>query len=255
MSDEVKILHVTVVDRAARYSTRDGVIVCDNECYRVEFSLDPEWAAIKAKARFIWDGKHEDVPIVDGSCSVPVIRSAKEVWVGVISDDGSLRTTTDARIPCEYSVKSRDTVPTEGNEAYYASEAEKAADRAEEAAERAEKFVITDEQLAAAFAKYLEEHPVEVDPTATRPKIAMISLPASGWAGEASPYSQIVAVDGATENSQVDLTPSIEQLAIFHEKDLTFVTENEDGVVTVYALGDKPMSDYTMQVTITEVNV
>ena len=53
----------------------------------------------------------------------------------------------------------------------------------------------------------------------------------------------------------MDLTPSVEQLAVFYDKDLTFVTENEDGVVTVYAIGQKPTNDYTIQVTITEVNV
>ena len=42
--------------------------------------------------------------------------------------------------------------------------------------------------------------------------------------------------------------------AIFHDKDLAFVTENEDGVVTVYSIGDKPTNDYTIQVSITEVN-
>ena len=68
-------------------------------------------------------------------------------------------------------------------------------------------------------------------------------------------YSQVVTVDGMTENSQVDLTPDVEQLAIFHDKDLAFVTENVSGVVTVYAIGQKPTSDYTMQATVTEVNV
>ncbi len=68
-------------------------------------------------------------------------------------------------------------------------------------------------------------------------------------------YSQVVQIDGVTENSQVDLTPSVEQLAVFHEKDLAFVTENVDGVVTVYAIGQKPPNNYTIQVTITEVRV
>lgn len=86
-------------------------------------------------------------------------------------------------------------------------------------------------------------------------KIANVTLRASAWDGTASPYSQVVQVSGVTENSQVDLTPSVEQLAIFHNKDLAFVTENEDGVVTVYALGDKPTNDYTIQVTLTEVYV
>ena len=83
-------------------------------------------------------------------------------------------------------------------------------------------------------------------------KISYVSLPYSAWIGDASPYSQVVAVEGVTERSQVDLTPSAEQLAVFNEKDLTFVTENEGGIVTVYAFGQKPQNDYTIQVTITE---
>jgi hypothetical protein len=76
---------------------------------------------------------------------------------------------------------------------------------------------------------------------------------ASGSSGNL--YSQEVPIAGVTENSQVDLTPSVEQLLVFYEKDLTFVTENEGGRVTVYAIGQKPENDYTIQVTITEVNV
>lgn len=83
--------------------------------------------------------------------------------------------------------------------------------------------------------------------------IGEVTLTASGWIGNASPYSQLVNIAGVTKNSQVDLTPSVEQLSIFWEKDLTFVTENENGVVTVYAIGQKPQNDYTIQVTITEV--
>ena len=89
----------------------------------------------------------------------------------------------------------------------------------------------------------------------TTARIAYVDLLAANWLGVASPYSQVVEIEGVTENSQVDLTPSIEQLVVFYEKDLGFVTENEDGIVTVYAIGQKPENDYTMQVTITEVEV
>ena len=58
-----------------------------------------------------------------------------------------------------------------------------------------------------------------------------------------------------TPNSKVDLQPSAEQLAIFHDKDIAFSTENEDGVVTVFAIGDKPTKDYAIQATIMEVTV
>ena len=87
------------------------------------------------------------------------------------------------------------------------------------------------------------------------PRLAAVTLPASKWAGSDSPYSQVVSIPGITPYSKVDLLPSVEQLAIFHNKDLAFVTENEDGVVTVYAIGDKPTNDYTIQVQIAEVKV
>lgn len=86
-------------------------------------------------------------------------------------------------------------------------------------------------------------------------RVANITLLASAWTGEDSLYSQEVTIDGITEYSKVDLLPSVAQLAIFHNKDVAFVTENEDGVVTVFAIGDKPTQDYTMQVQITEVEV
>ena len=92
-------------------------------------------------------------------------------------------------------------------------------------------------------------------PGGSSARIADIILLAANWVGSESPYSQVVTVEGVTPYSQVDLTPSVDQLTIFHEKDIAFVTENENGVVTVYAIGDKPLNDYTMQVTIKEVIV
>ena len=85
------------------------------------------------------------------------------------------------------------------------------------------------------------------------PKIGYVTLLASEWVGSGNKYSQVVDVEGVTENSQVDLTPNADQLVIFREKDLAFTTENDGGVVTVYVIGQKPANDYTVQVTITEV--
>lgn len=68
-------------------------------------------------------------------------------------------------------------------------------------------------------------------------------------------YYQPVTVNNAviTPNSKVDLQPSPEQLAIFHEKDLTFTAINRGGNVRVCVIGQKPTQEYTMQVTVTEV--
>lgn len=84
-------------------------------------------------------------------------------------------------------------------------------------------------------------------------KIGEVTLFANRWEGSGSLYSQDVYIHGVTANSQIDLTPSAEQLAIFYEKDITLVTENDGGVVKVYVIGQKLQNDYTVQVTITEV--
>jgi hypothetical protein len=85
--------------------------------------------------------------------------------------------------------------------------------------------------------------------------IVNVTLAASAWIGEGNLHSQVVSVNGVTKYSKVDLLPSAEQLAIFHNKDVAFVTENVDGVVTVYAIGEKPTNDYVIQASVTEVAV
>lgn len=84
-------------------------------------------------------------------------------------------------------------------------------------------------------------------------KLAEVVLPVSEWKGAESPYSQAVTVDGISQNSMVNLQLSVEQLAQFHNKDITFTAVNENGTVTVYAIGDKPDGDYTIQATLFEV--
>lgn len=68
-------------------------------------------------------------------------------------------------------------------------------------------------------------------------------------------YYQPVTVNNAviTPNSKVDLQPSPSDLAIFHEKDITFTAINAGGNVRVCLVGQKPTQEYTMQVTVTEV--
>ena len=84
-------------------------------------------------------------------------------------------------------------------------------------------------------------------------RIVDINLPAAAWKGDSELYSQVVTIDGSTKYSKVDLQPSVELLDIFHDKDIAFTTENIDGVITVFVIGDKPANDYTIQATIVEV--
>ena len=87
----------------------------------------------------------------------------------------------------------------------------------------------------------------------TSAKITYITLRAADWKGAESPYSQVVAVDAVSVNSMVNLQPNVEQLENFRNKELALTTENDGGVVTVFAIGDKPTEDYTIQATILEV--
>ena len=80
-----------------------------------------------------------------------------------------------------------------------------------------------------------------------------VILLASAWVGNGDTYSQVVGLPGVSLNTKVDLQPTPEQLEEFHYLTLGFVAENEGGIVTVYAIGDKPTNDHTIQVTLTEV--
>lgn len=87
------------------------------------------------------------------------------------------------------------------------------------------------------------------------PTPARIHLGTS-WTKDAdNRYYQVVTVQNAiiTPNSKVDLQPDAAQLSIFHEKDLAFVAENEDGVISVYCVGQVPLNEYDIQATVTEV--
>lgn len=88
------------------------------------------------------------------------------------------------------------------------------------------------------------------------PRTTTVNLLASNWVQTVdSQYAQVVSIDGVTERSQVDLQPTAEQLLIFYEKDISFVAENDNGVVTVYCIGQVPLNDYTIQATVTEVEI
>lgn len=80
-----------------------------------------------------------------------------------------------------------------------------------------------------------------------------LSLPTDSWTGTESPYSQVVTLSNVTANSKVDLQPTPTQLASLADNETILNTANDNGTVTVYAIGNKPTEDYTMQATITEV--
>lgn len=84
-------------------------------------------------------------------------------------------------------------------------------------------------------------------------KIRTVSLPSSAWVGDTSPWSQVVTIDGVTENSKIDLQPSVEILNYLQQEKIMLTSENDSGVVTFYAFGWKPEIDMQIQATISEV--
>ena len=88
------------------------------------------------------------------------------------------------------------------------------------------------------------------------PKPVAVTLYADKWEKASDDrYYQVVTVTNTTitPNSMVDLQPSSEMLCTFHQKDLAFVAENDNGVVSVFCVGQVPKNDYTIQATVTEV--
>lgn len=88
------------------------------------------------------------------------------------------------------------------------------------------------------------------------PKQVSVTIKAVSWTQAADDrWYQVVTVDNAaiTSNSVVTLYPSAEQLAVFHNKNLEFVAENNDGIISIFCVGAVPDGDYTILATITEV--
>lgn len=102
--------------------------------------------------------------------------------------------------------------------------------------------------------------------TQTLARTVSVTLYASAWEEvtcESDPnigyYKQTLNIDGIVSNSKVDLQPTADMIAIFQSKNLAFVTETviENDVPTIicYSIGSTPSSDYTLQATVTEVEV
>jgi hypothetical protein len=85
------------------------------------------------------------------------------------------------------------------------------------------------------------------------PRVATITLAANKWSGSAEPYSQQVTIATATTASKIDLQPTAQQIVSLQNAEISLMIENNGGVFTCYALGNKPTIDYTMQVLIQEV--
>jgi hypothetical protein len=86
-----------------------------------------------------------------------------------------------------------------------------------------------------------------------KPQSATVTLLADNWMGDTNPWSQIVTINGVTTSSKIDLQPTATQIVALQNEEIALMAENNTGTITVYAIGNKPTEDYTMQALITEV--
>ena len=108
---------------------------------------------------------------------------------------------------------------------------------------------------------YLQAGDVDITQALVKalPRVVTVTLDVEQWSeitSETDPnlgyYGQTVTLDGITKNSKLDLQPSADMLAEFQTLNLVFVTENKNGVISVYSVGVMPLKSYTMQATIIE---
>lgn len=246
-------------------------VVADTIAYlemAVQFKTE-DWDGLVKYVHFTLGDEHYSFELVDDKITqdmhLDLPEGEWEVYIhGSETQDGNVvqRITTEPVILYVYRTGDLDGEPfpelsgsvgeqvvAKANEAIeIANSVRKDADEGKFDGEDGTSYELTDEDITRIVNSVLES-------VSSPARIGYVTILADKWVGEESPYSQVITVEGVTENSQVDLTPSVEQLSIFHHKDLAFVTENDGGVVTIYAIGQKPELDYTIQVTITEVTV
>jgi hypothetical protein len=87
-------------------------------------------------------------------------------------------------------------------------------------------------------------------------KISNVTLEANNWTFDnaADTYVQQVSVGNITYNTMVDISLTVAQMVIFKQKDITFIPVNDNKVIKVYCIGQKPTNDYTVQMKFTEVS-
>lgn len=87
----------------------------------------------------------------------------------------------------------------------------------------------------------------------TAEKITHIYISKDYWKGATSPYSQEIEIPNASVNSKVEIQLDAEQLERLSQQRFTMLVGNSGGEFTVYAVGDKPLSDIYLQISLTDV--
>ena len=149
-----KTINVTVRAKIAT-TTNDTEYICGNSDFIIVFELDPEWNKFNMKtARFVYNGKHQDIVFTGNECPVPVISNTHNIRVGLFA--GDLHTTTPAYIPAKKSILCDSGSPEAPSKDVYAQIMELI------------QGLNDPEEIAKAVAEYMANNPVtvtETDPT------------------------------------------------------------------------------------------
>lgn len=87
----------------------------------------------------------------------------------------------------------------------------------------------------------------------TQIKASTVTLYTANWSGSDTFY-QTISISGATAKSKIDLQPDSTVLTqLINDGVSALYVSNNNGTFTAYAIGAKPTTNLTIQVTITEV--
>ena len=222
----MKNLNVIVTNKIARYLQRDGEIVCGNKDYQITFTFDADWEGYETKtARFVWNGKHMDIPFSGSVCQVPKITNANFVAVGVYA--GDISTTTAAVIPCVRSIRCTGTEMYEGNPEVCRDQAIDAAERAEAAAAESGKAV------AKALAKMTTQEAGDSE-TLVMSQKAVTELVADALGNDAPTYETVDSVDQMTDTTKQYVLASTGKVWAFTTKEVVVEHNAYDAVTAKF---------------------
>ena len=115
-------------------------------------------------------------------------------------------------------------------------------------------FQLTDQFTMDNFNQRINETNTALQKKADTTKKTSITL-STNWTGNTSPYTQTITISGTTANSKVDLQPDATVIAqMADDGTVALYIANDNGVLTAYAVGEKPTVELTIQATITEVS-
>ena len=85
--------------------------------------------------------------------------------------------------------------------------------------------------------------------------VIKITLLAANWveSSDGTYHTQSLTIDGATENSRIDLQPTPEQIIQLMNDEISMFIANDDGNILAYSVNGAPSEDMTMEAILTEV--